>query len=89
MRTFRLAAAATVGVWIGWRVGRSGLAGLVGPRRAHRDRPDRAAGPSLSVVRDRPLPVALGRLVALVELGGERGIELLQSVVGRRAGHAA
>ena len=86
MRTFRLAAAATVGVWIGWRVGRSGLAGLVAPRRAGGGR---AAGPSLSVVRDRPLPVALGRLVALVELGGERGIELLQSVVGRRAGQAA
>lgn len=89
MRTFRLAAAAAIGAWIGWRAGRSGLAGLIPSRRGDEVGSARTPAPLLSMVRDRPLPAALGKLVALVELGGERGIELLQGVVGRRTGHAA
>lgn len=72
MRTLRLAAALAVGGWIGWRVARSGWA-------------DRVAGRGAT---PGSLAERLEKLVALVELGGERGLELVQGVVGRRTGRA-
>lgn len=101
MRTFRLLAAAAVGAWAGWRVGRAGPVGTPSLRRSAPEGADRAAGGSrgasilqeagdlLGAVRAKELPVVVEKLVALVELGGERGIELVQNVVGRRTGDAA
>ena len=85
MRTLSLLAAAAAGAWAGWRVARRVPAGLLGPTRAG---PQPAAG-FLDAVRAREVPVSLEKLMALVELGRERGLEVIQSVLGGRTDHAA
>jgi hypothetical protein len=70
---------------------RSGGVGTAGAARAASagDGADRTAGELVGAVRAGKLPMALEKLVALAELGGERGLELVQGVVGRRTGRAA
>lgn len=79
MRKLSLLAVAAVGAWAGWRA-----AGLLGPAR-----PASPTSALADAVRARELPVRLEKLVALVELGRERGLEVIQSVLGGRTDHAA
>lgn len=85
MRKVSLVAAAAVGAWAGWRTARSIPAGLLDPARSV---PPPAPG-ILDAVRAREVPVSFEKLLALVELGRERGLEVIQSVLGGRTDHAA
>lgn len=95
MRTLTVLGAAAVGAVAGWRAARSHLVGLLAPqpvpgrRRAGADR----APAALEALRDTELPgaaaQAMEKLVALLELGRERGLVVVQNALGGRTGHAA
>ena len=78
-----LLAAAAAGAWAGWRAARSGVVGFLAPAPA----PQRSAA-SRSLLPPTTHEV-VDKLVALLELGRERGLEVFQSVLGGRTGHAA
>lgn len=90
MRKLTLLAAAVAGAWAGWRAGRSGVVGMLAPPAARSAADAARMPPSL---RSRELTSVGGqaaeKLVALLELGRERGLEVVQSVLGGRTGHAA
>lgn len=93
MRKVTLLAVAAAGAWAGWRAARSGLVGLLAPPAPARAGAAPVAGGPLATLRSRQLPAPTGqvveKLVALLELGRERGLEVVQSVLGGRTGHAA
>lgn len=92
MGKLTLLAAAAAGAWAGWRAGRSGVVGLLAPPPTPSS-VTAAAGRTPSSLRSRELMGVTGqaaeKLVAILELGRERGLEVVQSVLGGRTGHAA
>lgn len=86
MRKVTLLAAVAVGAWAGYQAARTGPDGGPAPSR-------RSASPLASelfdAVQAREALVAFEKLGALLALGRERGIEIVQGAIGGRTGHTA